>query len=171
MDRYEVTKGLWQDVYQWAVTHGYSFDYGDSGQGKTSNHPAQMMTWYDAVKWCNARSEKENKTPAYYTDTAQTTVYRAGQINVDNSWVNWNVGLSVADGGGVGEGGAGWSERAAVSVGEYDFAQSGELLCLAIGVIRLRHQPNAVLSPDFQRWGYSLHESGGVFCTERLWAV
>jgi len=66
MDRYEVTKALWDEVYNWAITHSYSFEYG--AQGKASTHPAQYMTWYDTVKWCNARSEKENKTPAYYTD-------------------------------------------------------------------------------------------------------
>ena len=40
--------------------------------GKATNHPVQTMNWYDMVKWCNARSEKEGRTPAYYTDAAQT---------------------------------------------------------------------------------------------------
>ena len=51
MDKHEVTKALWDEVYQWATNHGYGFDYSDSGQGKTNNHPAHTMTWYDAVKW------------------------------------------------------------------------------------------------------------------------
>jgi len=37
------------------------------------------MSWFDAVKWCNARSEKEELTPAYYTDAAQTAVIGAGK--------------------------------------------------------------------------------------------
>ena len=57
MDRYEVTKALWDEVYSWAVAHGYSFDY--VGSGKASTHPVQTIDWYDSVKWCNARSEKE----------------------------------------------------------------------------------------------------------------
>jgi formylglycine-generating enzyme required for sulfatase activity len=93
MDKYDVTKALWDSVYQWAITHGYSFEYG--AQGKANTHPAQSMTWYDAVKWCNARSEKEGKTPAYYTSAAQTTVYRSGQVDVDNSWVKWNAGYRL----------------------------------------------------------------------------
>jgi formylglycine-generating enzyme required for sulfatase activity len=30
------------------------------------------------VKWCNARSEMEGRTPVYYTTAALTTVYRTG---------------------------------------------------------------------------------------------
>ena len=32
MDKYEVTKALWDDVYNWAITHGYSFEYGARGR-------------------------------------------------------------------------------------------------------------------------------------------
>ena len=95
MDRTEVTKALWDNVYQWAITHGYSFDYANSGQGKAANHPAHSMTWYDAVKWCNARSEKEGRTPAYYTSAAQVAVYRSGRLTVDNSWVKWSAGYRL----------------------------------------------------------------------------
>jgi len=31
------------------------------------------------VKWCNARSEKENLTPVYYTDEGFTPVYKTGE--------------------------------------------------------------------------------------------
>ena len=95
MDRTEVTKALWDDVYNWAITHGYSFDAGSLGLGKASTHPVQTVSWYDCVKWCNARSEKEGRTWAYYTNAAQTAVYRSGQINVSNTWVNWNVGYRL----------------------------------------------------------------------------
>jgi formylglycine-generating enzyme required for sulfatase activity len=93
MDKYEVTKALWDGVYQWATNHGYSFD--SAGSGKASNHPVQNVTWYDMVKWCNARSEKEGRVPAYYTDPAQTNVYRSGRTNVSNGWVKWNVGYRL----------------------------------------------------------------------------
>ena len=93
LDRYEVTKALWDEVYNWALTHGYTFDYADSGQGKAANHPAHTMTWYDAVKWCNARSEKENKVPAYYTDAGLTTRYRSGQVA---PYVDWSRGYRLA---------------------------------------------------------------------------
>ncbi|MBE0543272.1 MAG: SUMF1/EgtB/PvdO family nonheme iron enzyme [Verrucomicrobia bacterium] len=93
MDKYEVTKTLWDEVYQWAIMQGYTFDYG--AQGKATNHPVQTANWYDAVKWCNARSEKEGRPAAYYTSAAQTTVYRTGQVNVQNDWVKWNAGYRL----------------------------------------------------------------------------
>lgn len=93
MDKYEVTKALWDEVYQWAITHDYSFN--NSGSGKTSTHPVQKINWHDCIKWCNARSEKEGTTPAYYTSSAKIVVYRTGNINVENDWVKWNAGYRL----------------------------------------------------------------------------
>jgi formylglycine-generating enzyme required for sulfatase activity len=55
----------------------------------------KAVDWYDCVKWCNARSELEGRIPAYYTDAMQTTVYRTGRWDVDNSSVNWNAGYRL----------------------------------------------------------------------------
>ena len=93
MDKCEVTKALWDDVYQWATNHGYTFSR--IGSGKAPNHPVHSVNWFDAVKWCNARSEKEGKTPAYYTATNQTTIYRSGGVDVQNDWVKWNAGYRL----------------------------------------------------------------------------
>jgi len=90
MDQYEVTKALWDDVYNWAIMHGYSFD--NAGSGKAANHPVQTIDWYDCVKWCNARSEKENKAPAYYTDAGLSVPYRTGQVA---PYVNWSSGYRL----------------------------------------------------------------------------
>jgi sulfatase modifying factor 1 len=93
MDKTEVTKGLWDEVRTWAVAHGYSFD--NAGSGKATNHPVQNVNWWDVVKWCNARSEKEGRVPAYYTDAAQTVIYKTGQVSVQNGWVKWNGGYRL----------------------------------------------------------------------------
>jgi len=74
IDVTEVTKGQWDAVYEWAVSNGYSFD--NAGSGKTSNHPAHTVNWYDCVKWCNARSEMNGRTPCY---TVNGVIYRSGQ--------------------------------------------------------------------------------------------
>ena len=41
MDKYDVTQALWEQVYNWATNHGYSFDYaGVHGQGKAESSGA-----------------------------------------------------------------------------------------------------------------------------------
>jgi formylglycine-generating enzyme required for sulfatase activity len=85
--KYEVTKATWDEVRTWAVINGYSDLY--AGEGKASAHPVYFVTWYDMVKWCNARSQKEGLTPVYYTNDVQTTVYKAGNVNVTNAQVKW----------------------------------------------------------------------------------
>lgn len=76
MDKYEVTKALWDEVYTWAVSHGYSFNH--AGSGKAASHPVHTVSWYDVVKWCNARSEKEGRAVVY---TVNGAVYKTGQAD------------------------------------------------------------------------------------------
>ncbi len=66
MAKYEVTKALWDEVYAWAEEHDYNFLH--DGSGKATNHPVHTVNWYDCVKWCNARSEMEGRTPCYNLD-------------------------------------------------------------------------------------------------------
>lgn len=76
MDKTLVTKAKWDEVYLWAVASGYSFDL--AGSGKAADNPVQSVNWYDCVKWCNARSKKEGRTPCYYTDAGLTKIYKTG---------------------------------------------------------------------------------------------
>ena len=80
-------------VYTWAIAHGYSFD--NAGSGKFTNHPIHTVSWYDCVKWCNARSEKEGLVPAYYTNAAQTAVYRTGDNDLLTNYVKWSAGYRL----------------------------------------------------------------------------
>ena len=93
MDRTEVTKDLWDEVRLWANTNGY--DLGISGYVIATNHPFHTVSWYDVVKWCNARSEKAGLVPAYYTEAGQTAVYRTGLTDVQNDWVKWTSGYRL----------------------------------------------------------------------------
>jgi formylglycine-generating enzyme required for sulfatase activity len=93
LDQYEVTKGLWDEVRAWALTHGYEFD--NAGKGKGPDYPVHSISWFDAVKWCNARSEMKKRMPAYYTSSARTNVYRTGQLKVENDWVRWDTGYRL----------------------------------------------------------------------------
>jgi formylglycine-generating enzyme len=93
IDKYEVTFELWTAVRNWALTHGYTDlvagvnGYSPSG----TNNPAIGVNWYDVVKWCNARSEKDGLTPVYYTTSAEDVVYRSGELDINIDAVKWNA--------------------------------------------------------------------------------
>lgn len=74
----EVTWGEWSAVVSWATNNGYVFDSTPTVSGKTeqerAQQPVRSVTWWDAIKWCNARSEMEGLTPCYYD--AEGNVYR-----------------------------------------------------------------------------------------------
>ena len=77
--RTEVTWGEWKAVREWAATKGYDLakvghTYPENGGDSL---PVVNVSWYDVVKWCNAWSEKEGKTPVY---EANGGVYRSGEF-------------------------------------------------------------------------------------------
>jgi formylglycine-generating enzyme required for sulfatase activity len=81
------------------LTHGYTdLVTGHNGYNGYdpvvgSNNPVTMVNWYDIVKWCNARSEKDGFMPVYYTSSTfiAENVYKTGEINIDNTMVNWTA--------------------------------------------------------------------------------
>jgi len=73
--KYEVTWDEWQKVRGWAVSNGYTDIR--VGAGSASDHPVREISWYDALKWSNARSEMEGLTPVYKVAGA---VYRNGDF-------------------------------------------------------------------------------------------
>jgi formylglycine-generating enzyme required for sulfatase activity len=88
--KYEVTKAEWDEVRTWGLSKGYTdLAVGSLYQYQGSNHPVNTIDWYNIVKWCNARSQKEGLTPVYYTNNAQTTIYKTGSVNVTNAQVKW----------------------------------------------------------------------------------
>ena len=88
MQARETTKAEWDTVGTWALANGYAFN---PGGGKGTDHPVTDVNWYDVLKWCNARSQKEGLVPCYYTNEARTTVYKTGQVNVTNNQVLWTA--------------------------------------------------------------------------------
>jgi sulfatase modifying factor 1 len=93
IDAYEVTYELWTEVAAWAANNGYSdLPAGQNGsQGSGTNQPVTMVNWYDTVKWCNARSELSSITPVYYTDGTHGSVYRTGNLDLNNDAVLWTA--------------------------------------------------------------------------------
>ncbi len=83
----EVTWGDWETVRVWAVSNGYSdlpsrntvrewivnnryADLPGAVARTGDDYPVTKVTWYEMAKWCNARSEKEGKTPVYQLNGA-----------------------------------------------------------------------------------------------------
>ena len=89
MGKYKVTKAEWDEVRTWGLSNGYT-DLAE-GSGKASNHPVQTVSWYNVVKWCNARSQKEGLTPVYYTNNVQTTIYKKGSVDLTDAQVKWSA--------------------------------------------------------------------------------
>jgi formylglycine-generating enzyme required for sulfatase activity len=84
MGKTEVTYGEWVSVLGWAKSHGYAFASG--GRGTSDKHPVTNVSWYDTVKWCNAKSEKEGLTPCYRDNGG---IYRSGtEDGVTCAWDN-----------------------------------------------------------------------------------
>ncbi|MCC5841937.1 MAG: SUMF1/EgtB/PvdO family nonheme iron enzyme [Opitutales bacterium] len=102
MARTPVTYAEWREVYDWAVANGYTFDNpGQRGSNSSGNalpdtpenneHPVTNVSWYDVVKWSNAKSEREGLTPVYHTNDARTAVYRQGRHDVTAAQVDWSA--------------------------------------------------------------------------------
>lgn len=95
MDIYEVTGSFWEKIRNRADSFGYTdlakgqSGYDKGGRPAGSNHPVVQISWFDCVKWCNARSEIEGLNPVYFTDSQQTNVFRRGFYSVGNSYWTW----------------------------------------------------------------------------------
>jgi formylglycine-generating enzyme required for sulfatase activity len=88
MDTNLVSYNQWQQVYNYATSHGYNF--ANAGAGKALGSPVQSVDWYDCVKWCNARSQQAGFTPVYYTDAGLTQLYTNGD-NGTIVYANWTA--------------------------------------------------------------------------------
>lgn len=97
--KYEVTGAEWQEVADWAASNGYT-DLSESTLGNhfpdscNDNHPVQGVDWYQVVKYCNARSEKEGLEPVYYdiSEGEPGVVYKTGSYGQCGSLaIHWDT--------------------------------------------------------------------------------
>jgi len=90
----EVTYELWDTVYQWAISHGYTFanagrQGGNDSAGPvgTEQNPVTNISWRDAMLWTNALTEYYNAKNgthlecAYYSDSKYTTPIKTVSID------------------------------------------------------------------------------------------
>mgnify|MGYP001003324340 CR=1 FL=1 len=66
--KYEVTYKLWKEIRDWATENGYNFlkegQKGDNASAynealHSDDEPVAMVSWRDAIIWCNAYTQKE----------------------------------------------------------------------------------------------------------------
>ena len=89
ISKYEITYKQWSEVKDWGINNGYTdLPSGRKGYTGDSTHPVTEVNWYDIMKWCNALSEKNGRTPVYYTNSSFTTVYKTGNVDLQNTYVN-----------------------------------------------------------------------------------
>lgn len=72
----EVTKDEWDATMAYALANDYTFT-SNAGLGKAGNHPVHSMNWFDALKWCNAKSQQEGLDPCYYV-AGSGLLYKTG---------------------------------------------------------------------------------------------
>lgn len=87
----EVTWSEWRRVRDWAKGKGYVFD--QPGEGTAEDHPAHSMTWFDAVRWCNAKSEREGRAAVYFVKREEggEDVFRKGMWMASEGVVKWDA--------------------------------------------------------------------------------
>ena len=98
-DATEVTNAKWNEVASWGRNNGYT-----NLQDAPANddNPRANVTFWDALRWCNARSEKEGLTPAYYMDSNeavidanQNGIYEAGEYQDLDGNGQYSPGLTT----------------------------------------------------------------------------
>lgn len=100
INRYETSYRIWHEVRLWAEENGYNFcnpgQQGSSGRrGKEPTEdgrfqPVTNISWYDAIVWCNAFSEKEGRTPCY-TYNGQVLRDSTDTVACDLALCNWQA--------------------------------------------------------------------------------
>lgn len=89
VDPEEITNAKWNVIADWARSNGYP-GLPDAPANAVDDEPRTGITFWEALKWCNARSEMDGLEPAYYIDATE----EIGDLNGDG---NITAGTDVFD--------------------------------------------------------------------------
>ena len=99
IDRFEVSIKQWGEVTDSSFSEGYQFSesqqFPKRGPGWFTgadrlDFPMNMISWFDAVKWCNARSEYMGRLPLYYDSDTNDIIRNQDLSSLTNVSVYWN---------------------------------------------------------------------------------
>jgi hypothetical protein len=146
----ETTWGQWQSVRTYAAANGY--DIGNSGTGNGDDYPVQNVSWYQVVKWCNARSEQEGLTPVYRVNGS---VYKTGESapTVDATANGYRLPTEAQ-----------WefAARGGVSTQNYEYSGSNDIYAVAWWYYNAYNSPRPVATKLANELGVS-DMSGSVW--------
>ncbi len=83
MSQYEITRTHWTSVTGWP-------DPSDVSRSSGPGDPVQMVSWYDAIAFCNKLSLQEGLTPVYSISGVNFQTLTYAQIPTADD-VNWNA--------------------------------------------------------------------------------
>ena len=85
ISKHPVMLAEWERVKFWSFGNEYEFN---SGEASGCSGQIVMVSWYDALKWCNAKSESLGLTPCY---NIEGKIYRSDTFEGGHSHdVSWN---------------------------------------------------------------------------------
>jgi formylglycine-generating enzyme required for sulfatase activity len=99
MSRHEVTQREWYEVMRTTIRQQRDMAgilFAISGEdfgvvfGEGDNYPMYYVSWYDAVEYCNRRSEREGLTPAYTIDKSRSDPNNQSQSDTVRWLITWN---------------------------------------------------------------------------------
>jgi formylglycine-generating enzyme required for sulfatase activity len=96
MSKYEVTQKEWQEVM--GTTVRQQRDKANTSWplvGEGDSYPMYYVSWYEAIEYCNKRSQREGLTPAYTIDKSRNDPNNKAPTSGEKSWeydpVRWTV--------------------------------------------------------------------------------